>query len=120
MNCPSVLFLASFLTFFFAVVARLAAAARVHAGVPPSIPVIPIQPTMPEIAKKEEPKVTETEKPEPVKETKDKEEIKAPKDKTRPVSSTPVPGTPWYDRLAFKKKKKKGEQSNFLSIPLIQ
>lgn len=76
-------------------VARLAAAARVHAGVPPSIPVIPIQPTMPEIAKKEEPKVTETEKPETVKETKDKEEIKAPKDKTRPVSSTPVPGTPW-------------------------
>lgn len=86
-----------FKTFFFAVVARLAAAARVHVGVSPSIPVIPIQPTMPEIAKKEESKVTQSEKPEPAKETKDKEEVKAPKDKTRPVSSTPVPGTPWYD-----------------------
>jgi transcription elongation regulator 1 len=52
---------------------------------------------MPEVAKKEEPKVPESEKAEPAKETKEKEEVKVPKDKSRPVSSTPVPGTPWYD-----------------------
>lgn len=57
-------------------------------------PVIqPVQPSMPEAIKKEENKV-DSEKSEPVKETKEKEDTK-PKDKTRPVSSAPVPGTPW-------------------------
>ena len=44
--------------------------------------------------RKEEFKAKEMEK-EAIKETKEKEEPKVPKDKTRPVSSTPVPGTPW-------------------------
>jgi transcription elongation regulator 1 len=91
------LFVLFFSSFLFVVVARLAAAARVHAT--PSVPITqPVQPaSMPEVAKKEEPKVPESEKAEPAKETKEKEEVKVPKDKSRPVSSTPVPGTPWYD-----------------------
>ena len=54
---------------------------------------------MSEVVKKEEPKPVEIDKPEPAKEIKEKEEVKTPKDKTRPVSSTPVPGTPWHDSL---------------------
>jgi len=70
-------------------VARLAAAARAHAG---AIPVKAAD-TVPE-PKKEENKAKEVDK-EPVKELKDKEEPKTPKDTSRPVSSTPVSGTPW-------------------------
>ena len=73
----------------FFLVARLAAAARAHAG---AIPVKAAD-TVPE-PKKEENKAKEVDK-EPVKELKDKEEPKTPKDTSRPVSSTPVSGTPW-------------------------
>lgn len=81
-------------------VARLAAAARVHAGGNiPTVQIIP-EPLASEMKgmKKDETKISEPpskesiSKPE-VKEA--KEEVKVPKDKSRPVSSTPVAGTPW-------------------------
>ena len=47
-------------------------------------------------AKELENKVRDMSEKESVKETKEKEELKTPKDTSRPVSSTPVSGTPWY------------------------
>jgi len=66
-------------------VARLTAAARVHAGS------LPMKPELVTEAINEDIKVKEQEK----EATKEIKEEKAPKDKTRPVSSTAVPGTPW-------------------------
>lgn len=79
--------------------ARTAAAARAHAGVLPPAAAPVVQPVAPVVSvaaetNKEEAKVPEGEKPEPAKEP-PKEKEEKPKDKSRPVSSTPVSGTPW-------------------------
>ena len=80
-------------------VGRLAAAARVHAGaVPAKVTAEVVMET-----KKDDSKPKEPEK-EMVKEVKPVEEPKAPRDKTRPVSSTPVPGTPWYEFACTKRR----------------
>ena len=76
--------------------ARLAAAARVHAGNVPTVQIIAEPDAEALIKSKEEAKIAEPPAKEPSKPAEVKEEIAKPKDKTRPVSSTPVAGTPWY------------------------
>jgi len=76
-------------------VARLAAAARAHAGAIPAKAVGIDSVSEPMKAKELENKVRDMSEKESVKETKEKEELKTPKDTSRPVSSTPVSGTPW-------------------------
>jgi len=81
---------------FSSLVARLAAAARAHAGAIP-IKVAATDSVSDSMKVKElENKVKELTDKESAKEIKEKEESKAPKDTSRPVSSTPVSGTPWY------------------------
>lgn len=77
-------------------VARLAAAARAHAGAIPVKAVVNDSVGESVKVKELENKVKELTEKESVKETKEKEDSKAPKDTSRPVSSTPVSGTPWY------------------------
>lgn len=81
------------------IAARTAAAARVHTGVVPvAAPVVQAVPpvVVPAVeTKKEEPKGNDSDKPEPAKEEPKEKQEEKPKDKSRPVSSTPVPGTPW-------------------------